>query len=148
MLPHDLSIPPRLNCNLPLLICICRTGGPATRRTISLEARAAPVNAAQAAPKCPGSTGRNVAARSSSNGAHGSASQAAAPSSTGDVLQSAEDDLDMEDTVRVKSHAQVGVTPCMTLAELGDAAAEPGMLRSASQHTVMHIAWHRLPLLV
>ncbi|KAL3161715.1 hypothetical protein ABBQ38_008813 [Trebouxia sp. C0009 RCD-2024] len=83
-----------------------KTGGPATRRTISLEARAAPVNAAQAAPKCPGSTGRNVAARSSSNGAHGSASQAAAPSSTGDVLQSAEDDLDMEDTVRVKSHAQ------------------------------------------
>lgn len=93
------------------LFCGFRTGA---RRTISLEARAAPHNAAQAAPKGPSSTARNTAARSSSNGAQGSTSrEAASPSTTNsDVLQSAEDDLDMEDTVRAKSHAQVGIMAC------------------------------------
>lgn len=93
---------------------VCRTTAPAAKRTISLEARAAPPTAA---PKGPGSTARSVVARGSSNGANanGSSQEAASPSTPSadaisDVFQSAEDDLDPEDTVRAKSHAQVSYT--------------------------------------
>ena len=94
--------------------CIRRSSGSAARRTISLEARAGVPTAGPSVPKSPGPTLRSVIAKGSSNGANGS-SQEAAVSSTpstdinADVLQSAEDDLDMEDTVRVKSHAEVSV---------------------------------------
>ena len=91
-----------------------RSSGTTARRTISLEARAAPLTAAPAAPKGPASTARSVIARGSSNGANASSQEAALSSTPSadantDVLQSAEDDLDMEDTVRVKSHAEVSL---------------------------------------
>ena len=94
--------------------CVHRSTRSAARRTISLEARAGPPSVGPSVPKGPAPTSRNVAAKGGSNGANGSSQEAALSSTpsadaSADVLQSAEDELDLEDTVRVKSHAEVSV---------------------------------------
>lgn len=94
-----------------------RSNGLIGRRSISLEARAAPLNPAQAAPSSSASLARNTVARSSSNGDNESSGEVgpsgrAAANGPGDVLQSAEDDLDLEDTVRAKTHHEVSINAC------------------------------------
>ncbi len=96
----------------------CRAGGLGSRRSISLEARAAPLKQAQPAPHHR-STAVNSSTNGSSDGAAAGDEQTelpVTPSAGGpaDMMQSADDDLD-PDTIRAKSHEEVGCCcyPCL-----------------------------------
>ena len=97
----------------------CRASALGARRTISLEARAAPLTQAQPAPTPLSKHTRPTAVKSSSdNSANGSTGEVSSadnstevpetPTAGGpaDVMQSADDDLD-PDTIRAKSHEEV-----------------------------------------
>ncbi len=132
-----------------------RGTGLGSRRSISLEARAAPVHQAPAAPISPASRDRAVVANCASNGASDGASArpvAAEPSgrpSAGgpaDVMQSADDDLD-PDTIRAKSHEEVS-TLCFIAAsssKLLSTDVSGGLLlcRQLRQFQVKSVATHR-----
>jgi len=107
------------------LLSGCRAGGLGSRRSISLEARAAPLKQAQPAPHpAPHhtSTAINSSANGSSDGAGAGDEETelpVAPSAGGpaDMMQSADDDLD-PDTIRAKSHEEVSCCCCPCLADL------------------------------
>ena len=92
-----------------------RGTGLGARRTISLEARAAPLNQAEPAPSSPASQDK-PSGNSSSDGPDKGASTGALPEPANrptaggpaDVMQSADDDLD-PDTIRAASHEKVRV---------------------------------------
>ncbi len=103
----------------------CRAGGLGSRRSISLEARAAPLKQAQPAPH-PAPHHRSTAINSSANGSSDGAAAGeeetelpVTPSAGGpaDMMQSADDDLD-PDTIRAKSHEEVSCCCCPCLADL------------------------------
>lgn len=93
----------------------CRGSGLGGRRTISLEARAAPLNQAEPAPSSPASQDKPSGNSSSDGPDKGQSTGALAESANrptagglADVMQSADDDLD-PDTIRAASHEKVRV---------------------------------------
>ncbi len=103
------------------LLSCCRAGGLGSRRSISLEARAAPLKQAQLAPHHR-SSAINSSANGSSDGAPAGDEETelpVTPSAGGpaDMMQSADDDLD-PDTIRAKSHEEVSCCCCPGLPDL------------------------------